>query len=241
MDSARQGLNSRQSALPADPTSGHDSALNSLPRASRQGELGKPQPGQPMGQVDVELMALMRRLTQLDRGLGSVNGALGDDSRRGPYSDYSSDGLRLAAPNIIRAHRDELRQMSAGGMDHMVIDLVGSLFDQILSDPKVPPQMARQIGRLQVPVLRTALGDPSFFSSRKHPVRRLINRLASLATALDEPDGERGRELLKHVRELVQGIVDGDFAFANLKQGMEKEGSFLYNRNSVQGLLGNKS
>ena len=215
-DSARLGLNSRQDAFQGDTASGHDSGPQSLPRGSRQVEPSKAQTGQPMGQVDAELMALMRRLTQLDRGLGSMNGALGEDSRRGPYSDYSSDGLRLAAPNIIRAHRDELRQMSAGGMDHMVIDLVGSLFDQILSDPKVPPQMARQIGRLQVPVLRTALGDPSFFSSRKHPVRRLINRLASLATALDEPDGERGRELLKHVRELVQGIVDGDFDHAEV-------------------------
>ena len=66
----------------------------------------------------------------------------------------------------------------------MVIDVIGSLFDQILSDPKVPPQMARQIARLQLPVLRAALGDPSFFSSRKHPVRRFVNRIASLGSAL---------------------------------------------------------
>ena len=60
----------------------------------------------------------------------------------------------------------------------MVIDVIGTLFDQILSDPKVPPQMARQIGRLQLPVLRAALGDPSFFSSRRHPVRRFVNRIS---------------------------------------------------------------
>ena len=45
-------------------------------------------------------------------------------------------------------HRDELRQLATGRLDHMVIDVVSSLFDQILSDPKVPPQMARQIARL---------------------------------------------------------------------------------------------
>lgn len=217
LDSARQGLHSGHGGLAGEQARNPDSRTQGLPRPSRPGELDKaPAAGQPMGQVDAELMALMRRLTQLDRGLSSMSGALGDDSRRGPYTDYSSDGLRLAAPNIIRAHRDELRQVSSGGMDHMVIDLVGSLFDQILSDPKVPPQMARQIGRLQVPVLRTALGDPSFFSSRKHPVRRFINRLASLAVALDDPEGEHGQELLKHVRELVQGIVDGDFDHAQV-------------------------
>ena len=54
----------------------------------------------------------------------------------------------------------------------------GSLFDQILADPKVPPQMARQIARLQLPVLRAALGDAGFLlaSSHRHPVRRFINR-----------------------------------------------------------------
>ena len=36
-----------------------------------------------------------------------------------------------------------------------------------------------------VPVLRAALGDTSFFSSRRHPVRRFINRLASLACAFE--------------------------------------------------------
>lgn len=172
---------------------------------------GGPAGSTSMGRVDVGLMTLMRRMTQIDRGPASGAGDLGDDRDHTPFAALSSEGLRLAAPNIIRAHRDELRQASGGGLDHMVIDLVGSLFDQILSDPKVAPQMARQIGRLQVPVLRTALGDPSFFSSRRHPVRRLVNRLASLASALDDLDSDRGRAFLKHVRELVQGIVDGDF------------------------------
>ena len=93
----------------------------------------------------------------------------------------------------------------------MVIDVIGSLFDQILSDPKVPPQMARQIARLQLPVLRAALGDPSFFSSRKHPVRRFVNRIASLGSAFEEFDSDSSQRFLKLVRELVQEIVQGDF------------------------------
>jgi hypothetical protein len=175
--------------------------------------------GTPMGQVDAELMALMRRLTAYGVGGGAGGGASPSrpgefaayDSGTTPFEGYTEDGLRLAAPNLIRAHRDELRQASNGSLDHMVIDVVGSLFDQILSDPKVPPQMARQIGRLQLPVLRTALGDATFFSSRKHPVRRFINRIASLASAMEDIDDEDGRQFLKLVRELVQEIVEGDF------------------------------
>jgi hypothetical protein len=93
----------------------------------------------------------------------------------------------------------------------MVIDVVGSLFDQILSDSRVPPQMAREIARLQLPVLRVALNDPTFFSTRRHPVRRFVNRIASLACAFDDFDSGPGALFLQRVRKLVDEIVQGDF------------------------------
>jgi hypothetical protein len=71
--------------------------------------------------------------------------------------------------------------------------------------------MARQIARLQLPVLRAALGDPAFFSSRKHPVRRFVNRIASLGCGFDDLDSEAGRHFVKLVQDLVQEVIDGDF------------------------------
>jgi Protein of unknown function (DUF1631) len=153
------------------------------------------------GRVDPHMMSLIRRLAHVDPGFAAMDAASG-------FDDAGSPGM---PPNLIRAHRDELRQAAGGKLDHMVIDVIGSLFDQILSDPKVPPQMARQIARLQLPVLRAALGDPSFFSSRKHPVRRFVNRIASLGAAIDDFAGDDGRRFLARVKSLVNDIVDGDF------------------------------
>jgi len=158
--------------------------------------------GTPLGQVDPALMSLIRRLAFTDVGAGDG----GSDWAEGGYA-----GGAHALPNLIHAHRDELRQASNGSLDHMVIDVIGSLFDQILSDPKVPPQMARQIARLQLPVLRAALGDPSFFSSRRHPVRRFINRIASLGAAFEDFDEGGAQRVLAKVRALVQDVVEGDF------------------------------
>lgn len=186
-----------------------------------------------MGRVDGEMMALIRRLAQGPGLDGGDQGGFHDGGSAGGHtrwahgaggSEYSheagayghagehgQDGARWVAPNLIVAHRDELRQHANGALDHMVIDVIASLFDQILADGKVPPQMARQIARLQLPVLRAALGDNSFFSSRRHPVRRFINRIASLGTAVDDFDGDEGRALLVRVTSLVQAVVDGDF------------------------------
>jgi len=149
-----------------------------------------------------------------DKGVISSRSGLGADSARGAQiSDPGyNDGLTgLMAVNLIRAHRDELIQASTGKLDHMVIDVVGSLFDQILSDSRVPPQMAREIARLQLPVLRVALSDQTFFSTRRHPVRRFINRIASLANAFDDFDSGPGAKFLLQVRKLVDEIVEGDF------------------------------
>ena len=143
-------------------------------------------------------------------GASSRGGAMADgNSAAGQH--YNENLTGLMAVNLIRAHREELVQASSGKLDHMVIDVVGSLFDQILSDSRVPPQMAREIARLQLPVLRVALNDASFFSTRRHPVRRFVNRIASLACAFDDFNDGPGAQFLARVRKLVDEIVEGDF------------------------------
>jgi hypothetical protein len=170
------------------------------------------------GGVDPQLMELLRRLAQTpSAGLGgpTTGGSLPSNSQwqgwEGDAGAYVEGAPLVLPPNLIHLHRDELRQAANGSLDHMVIDVVAGLFDQILSDAKLPPLMAQQIARLQLPVLRAALGDRSFFSSRRHPVRRLVNRIATLAAAYDDFTDDPGKSFLALVRELVQDVVSGDF------------------------------
>ena len=172
--------------------------------------------------TDADLMRLLRRLN--GAGLAGPGHGL-DDAPRQPRAgpvlptpvastevDAASSRFGgLMAPNMIRAHREELLQASSDKVDHMVIEVVASLFDHILADPYVPSQIAREIARLQLPVLRVAMRDPSFFSSRKHPVRRFINRISTLATSFGDLESGRGNELLGRVNALVTEIVEGDF------------------------------
>ena len=165
--------------------------------------------GSALGQVDAAMMSLIRRLAFMEPM--SRSGAAEPGWAHSGRGGVAANGGALVAPNLIHHHREELRAVSRGGIDHMVIDVIGGLFDQILSDPKVPPQMAREIARLQLPVLRAALGDSSFFSSRRHPVRRFVNRIASLGTALEDFSDERATRLFSKVHALVNDVVQGDF------------------------------
>ena len=162
--------------------------------------------GIPLAQLDPALMSLIRRLNYGD---GGGMGRAAYDEGAG-YDDGDYGGAPLP-PNVILTHRDELRRAASGAVDHMVIDVIGFMFDQILADPNVPPQLARQIARLQLPVLRAALGDKTFFSARRHPVRRFINRIASLGSAFEDFGDEGAKLFLAKVRSLVQEVAEGDF------------------------------
>lgn len=133
------------------------------------------------------------------------------EGNRGPDLGQGFAGPMMAV-NMIRAHREELVRASGGApLDQIVIDIVAALFDQVLSDPKVAPHMARQIARLQMPVLRVALSDMGFFNSRKHPVRRFVNRMASLSAAFESCEDGAGLACVQRVTALVDAIVEGDF------------------------------
>jgi hypothetical protein len=234
------GFGSHDPAAPAFPRGPGLAGLPQTGSGSGAGTLSRADLGAraaaAQSQADVQLMALLRRLNTLASRPGELDPPQAGNSARGSFHSTGRPGLAgmvpdsrfpragsgggslysdkltgLMAVNLIRAHREELMQASSGKLDHMVIDVVGSLFDQILSDPRVPPQMARQIARLQLPVLRVAMHDSTFFSSRRHPVRRFVNRIASAACAFDDFNDGPGKELLDRVRQLVQEIVEGDF------------------------------
>jgi hypothetical protein len=183
----------RQIALQSPPPAA--SGMGDFSATSTGATLGGAMAGGPMGWAGGAITA---------SEMGSAMSALPDHS-----SGFAGP---LMAVNLIRAHREELIRASGGAaLDQMVIDIVAALFDQVLSDPKVAPQMARQIARLQMPVLRVALGDMGFFNSRKHPVRRFVNRIASLSASFEDYEDGPGRTCLERITSLVNDIVDGDF------------------------------
>lgn len=68
---------------------------------------------------------------------------------------------------------------SLGQTDADVVNLVGMLFDYILSDRNLAIPIKALLARLQIPMLKVALVDRSFFTRARHPARQLLNELSS--------------------------------------------------------------
>ncbi len=117
----------------------------------------------------------------------------------------------LIVPDVIRTCRDRLAAY-IDAADRTKLDIVASLFDHVLADDRLPTEIRNMLARLQLPVLRMALADDSFFASRTHPTRRLLDRLAqsSHTTAADwKLDSDRGRARRAELERVVYAVIHG--------------------------------
>ncbi|GGY65146.1 DUF1631 domain-containing protein [Marinobacter zhanjiangensis] len=96
------------------------------------------------------------------------------------------------------------RSLPVNQVDGDVINLVAMLFEFILDDRQLPAVMKMLIGRLQIPVVKVALIDRSFFNRGGHPARKLLNELAMAGIGWT-PRGDNQRDPLK---EKVESVVE---------------------------------
>lgn len=87
--------------------------------------------------------------------------------------------------------------LAPGKPEAIAIDTMAMIFKGIFDSDDLADIVKSAIGRLQIPILKRAIIDPSLFADRAHPVRLLIDRMARAAvglpaqTAWEHPVGRR--------------------------------------------------
>ncbi len=118
-----------------------------------------------------------------DGGPSSFFGSGSNDVLRGLLHQVvlanATQTTDTSSNNLITHFRDDLVAAAQRPIERLTIDVVAMMFDHILADVRLLMPVKAALGRLQIPVLRMALSDATLFSSRQHPTRRLINRVAS--------------------------------------------------------------
>jgi hypothetical protein len=82
---------------------------------------------------------------------------------------------------------------AARRVDQQAIERLSRLFDAIVSDPRLAPDLRLLIARLQTTALRIAVADASMIERQDHPLWSLVERIAFLGETLAAP-GTRARE-----------------------------------------------
>ena len=121
---------------------------------------------------------------------------------------------------LTRASAKAGKARVVGEVDEDVINLVSMLFEFILDDRTLPDSLKALIGRLQIPMLKVAVIDKTFFSRGSHPARRLLNEIASAALGWGEQDDAQRDSLYQKIEQVVQRLlndfVDDPLIFSEL-------------------------
>jgi len=86
-----------------------------------------------------------------------------------------------ATSNQIHQIRGSDAARQVGHVEAVTIDIVAMLFDFIFDDKELPDGVKSLVGRLQIPVLKLAMQDSTFFSNRQHPARHFLDEISGIA------------------------------------------------------------
>ena len=117
--------------------------------------------------------------------------------------------LRSFVSSLLNKSTEGGQEKAVAQVDEDVINLIALFFDFALEDDEIPDTFKALLSRLQMPTLKIAIKDGSFFSNAQHPCRAFINRVAQLSMGVEAEDKQSG-PLLKLVEDWIGRIQNGD-------------------------------
>jgi len=121
-----------------------------------------------------------------------------------PGVAYDSGSVEQVARQL-RQRTSELKNRAASSSEKATIEIVALMFQSILAEERIPASVRVWFARLQMPVLRVALGEPEFFGTLEHPARQLIDRMGSCVMGFDAA-AINGSALEAEIKRVVQVI-----------------------------------
>jgi len=107
----------------------------------------------------------------------------------------------------LQSRSQELKRAAATPEERATIEIVALLFQSILTEERIPASVRIWFARLQMPVLRVAVGEPDFFATLDHPARRLIDRMGACVMGFDSgTDAGVSEALDKEIKRIVQVV-----------------------------------
>ncbi|MGE5640935.1 MAG: DUF1631 family protein [Clostridia bacterium] len=158
------------------------------------------------GQVPIQGAELLGSLTRIQQGdVAALPGGAAPDAKG----------------NVLHG----LKASVGAGMaqvDAMTLDIVAMLFDELFDDPKIPVGLKGLIGRLQIPMLKVAIADKSFFAKKSHPARTALDAFGEIALRLPG-DFNASSALFPRLDAIVQRLLDGFQDDVTIFEGVQEE------------------
>ena len=105
-------------------------------------------------------------------------------------------------------------------------EVVALMVENIAADARLLPPVQQLVRELQPALQRLAIGDPRFFSDRKHPARRLLEQMTQRSLAWEAVDAPGFAAFVEPLQQAVDALVSTriegaepfDFALHSLEE-----------------------
>lgn len=134
----------------------------------------------------------------------------------GGEGEASGDVLKAYLLSQLSKLSPDGQSRAVGRSEEDIIDMVAMVFDFILDDRNLCDPIKALIARLQIPIVKVAILDKSFFAKKNHPARVLLNQLAQAGVGLDIADSSSENPIFRKIEEVVGRILhdfDQDIGF----------------------------
>jgi hypothetical protein len=156
-----------------------------------------------LGQKPV--MQKPEKLYKNDEVLGALT-HMQQNTHPGNIDSETMHDVRAILLNEVKKLQTDNNRNSLGQTESDTLDVVSMLFEFILEDSNLPATMKVLIGKLQIPIIKVAMLDKSFFSKKTHPARRLLNELAHAGVGWDNSKSENSSKLFSRITLIVDKI-----------------------------------
>ena len=140
---------------------------------------------------------------------GLPNGGQNNGQNSGRNSGRSGNFEVISTPALLEelAQRKQLlKQAASTPNERATIEIVALLFQSILTEERIPASIRVWFARLQMPVLRVAVGEPDFFATIDHPARRLIDRMGGCVMGFDSKTRRSSDVIELEIKRVVQVV-----------------------------------
>src|SRR5439155_2441875 len=160
----------------------------------------------PPGAVMLQGAVLLGSLTRLQKGDASgIPSGMAADAAAAMTAAMAA--ATSGTTNVLRDLKTSSFGQGLVQMDATTLDIVSMLFDQLFDDPKIPAGLKGLIGRMQIPMLKVAIADKSFFGKKTHPARQMLDAFGDIAARLPA-EFSADSPTFVHLEVIIQHLID---------------------------------
>jgi hypothetical protein len=162
------------------------------------------QPGE--GNVDTGRLATVVPISQNTEYMSALTNLQTYGLQSQPLESIDPQDARAETRQQLLAF-NKMNASQASSADNQIIDIVSMIFDFFFDDDALPAPIKVLIGRLQIPILKVAFIDDSFFNHNKHPARKLLDSISKASLGWGE-DLKQEKVLIDKLEEVVNSLVN---------------------------------